>query len=467
MTQRDTITSELEKFMKEQGYTFQYFSKITGINVGTLSALVNGNRSIAMGQLDKITAGMGLPEDAFFDLYIEECFLHSPPNWRRLKPFLYRSAELNRIDCIERVIDLTMDTLAYIPQLFETAEDFFRLGYAAASIVLYRTIAESEKYQHSERLALCQYRIFLISIGDDHAQNLRAAAQFECYIDRLDEAIELDAIKDLADVYLSLRDWERLDKLAHKMTIKAQAHYHFTHHSSKNNSLTLKTKRPLFLYIIYGYLLRSVVCEEQGDYQQALNYTSLYSDLDWVEDTSEEAMEIVAQYKELALANTYLYQLMIGRLEILPSYLAYMGTQQDEVLPALSKIIQAARQYDYDIKPILEAFHPHIIHLDLQQMITGISNKQARAEVNQYTYFLTELASFYLDKDMYNEGIKSVLDGLTLAVQLNSEAEILKCVGLFEKYRYTASQEAQHQYHSLISEMGNHHSNKDYASITN
>ncbi|MNJ43300.1 hypothetical protein D3C77_383010 [compost metagenome] len=330
--------------------------------------------------------------------------------------------------------------------------------------MLYRTIAESEKYQHSERLALCQYRIFLISIGDDQNQNLRAAAQFECYIDRLDEAIELDAIKDLADVYLSLRDWNRLDLLADKMTIKAQAHYHFTHHSSKKNSLTLKTKRPLFLYIIYGYLLRSVVCEEREDYQQALYYVSLYSDLDWVDDTSEEALKIIAQYKELALTNTYLYQLMMGNLEVLPLYLACIATQEDEVLPALSKIIHASKRYDFEIEPILESFHNYVMHLDLQQMISGTTSKQVRAD--RYAYFLTELASFYFDKGMYNEGIKSILDGLTVAIQISSESEVIKCVGLFEKYRHTASSDAQHRYQNLISEICHHYENKEYVSVS-
>ncbi|WP_181586708.1 helix-turn-helix transcriptional regulator [Paenibacillus taichungensis] len=38
--------------MKEHKYKLQQFSEVTGVNVGTLSAIIKGNRSISMNQLD-------------------------------------------------------------------------------------------------------------------------------------------------------------------------------------------------------------------------------------------------------------------------------------------------------------------------------------------------------------------------------------------------------------------------------
>lgn len=441
--------------MKEHGYTFQYFSKLTKINVGTLSALVNGNRSLAMGQLDKITAGMGLPPDAFFDAYIEDFFLHSPPNWRRLKPFLYRCAELNRIDCIERVIGLTMDTLAYIPQLFETAEDFFTLNYYESSRILYKVIAESEKYQRSERLALCQYRLFLLSIGEDYTENVRAAAIFENYIDSLNEEIELDAIKDLATTYTRLKDWNRLNHLAEKLTIKAQAYYQYMHHSSKKSSFILKTKQPLFSYILEGYYLRAKVCGHQRNYEMALYYTTLYGNLEWVEDHSEENQAWITYYKERATIETFQYKLMMGKIEVIPTYLDYISNKETEILPALVVIVQAANQYNFEIEPIIHRYQSYLLSLDVSQASLD----------DAYIAFFIELASFYVEKGSYAEGIKCILDALTLAIRFSHAEEIIKCVTFFEKHRHLSSQIEQNRYLHLICAVFSHHESKPVVSV--
>jgi hypothetical protein len=54
-----------------------------------------------------------------------------------------------------------MDNLMYSTYLFNVAEDFFKDGKHAAATILYESVAVSEKSQHSERLAFCQYRLFM------------------------------------------------------------------------------------------------------------------------------------------------------------------------------------------------------------------------------------------------------------------------------------------------------------------
>lgn len=69
-----TIRTQLEEYLKSNRMTLNQFSGKTQINSGTLSGIINGHRPIAMQQLDRITAGMGLPEGFFYEAYIEECF---------------------------------------------------------------------------------------------------------------------------------------------------------------------------------------------------------------------------------------------------------------------------------------------------------------------------------------------------------------------------------------------------------
>lgn len=450
MIHTTTIRSELETHLKKTGLTINQFAELSKINSGTLSTIIKGVRPIAMQQLDRIVAAMGFPEGSFYELYLEECFSY-PLNWRRMKPFLYRCAELDKLELIQKVVRYMTDNLAYVPLLFDTAEVLLNQGRYSAAAIIYESVAESEKYQHSERLALCHYRLFTISIGHDQEKNLRAATKFEEFVERLDEVDQLDALKDLANIYSSLRQWEKVEELAEEMGRKATIQYTYKYEQAKRYDLQKEPKRPLFLYIIYSYLLRSGVCDERGDYEQALRYVSLYSELNWVQEDSEEAQRIIKQYKMWAKANTYLYQLMSGKVEVLPDYVAYIESKEDEILPALTKILQAANQYHFNVDHILQRFQSKISSYTEIKGQSETYNQQVG--VDRYTHFLNELASYYLCRQRHEDGLIYLLACLAVAVDIHKDDAILKCVQSFEQFRHVASVDVQDRYNILISEV--------------
>lgn len=225
-----------------------------------------------MAQLDLITQGMKLEEGYFYEVYGAECFVESAPHWRRLEPFLQRCAELDKLECIQKVIQQVTDDRSYISELFEMAEGMLERGQTKAARMLYECVAECEKYQHSERLALCQYRIFTLSLGQDQHENLRAAVHFEPYINRLDEERQLDAIKDLANTYLALRYWDKVFTLAEDLEQKTKILQSYT--KKKTDKSDRITAYPLFVYRAYSNLLKSSACERQGRYRKLYNIQS-------------------------------------------------------------------------------------------------------------------------------------------------------------------------------------------------
>jgi hypothetical protein len=54
------------------------FGAVAGLNPGTVSGIVMGNRSIAVHQLDCITKAMDKPEDYFYNRYVQEYMLDAP-----------------------------------------------------------------------------------------------------------------------------------------------------------------------------------------------------------------------------------------------------------------------------------------------------------------------------------------------------------------------------------------------------
>lgn len=442
------IRDQLADYLTQHGLSINQFAISSGINSGTLSRIINGHQPIAMSHLELITAGMGLSEDFFYSLYVEECFYYSAPTWRRLRPFIVKCAELGRTDCIERLVENLLDNLTYVPMLFEVAEGLFQQSHWPAAALLYENVSASEKYQYSERLATCQYRLFQIALGDDQSTNLRAATLFESYIPRLDEADQLDALRNLMDVYFSLQLWSKVNELALELLRIATIRYDLYCHS-RNKDAVKSGERPLCFYILYAHLMRSNAYGECGDYKAALDLVPLYLDVNWIHEVSEEAKRTVAQFQEWGKANTYLYRLLDGQIEVLADYVNYISTQQGEIFVALFYIVKSANLYNWNVDSILERFSsymPYRIHLTE----FGVYNQQIKAD--QHTRFLVELGVYCL-RNKRSEGIRYILEALESSAKLNNESFIFKCVDLFEQNRHIAGEDEQMQYKILIREV--------------
>lgn len=440
-----TIRSQLEVYLRNESVTLNQFSELTQINSGTLSGIINGHRHIAMQHLDRITSGMGLPEGFFYELYIDECFFQAAPDWRRLGPFLQRCAELNKLDCIAQAVRLLMENLFYIPLLFNLAEQFFHEGKWKAAALLYESIAESERKQHSERLALCQYRLFTLGLSKDQNRNLLLASQFEYFADRLDEPYQLDALNDLINVFASLRRWDKVKELAEKLKIKATIHYELN--GSKKSA---EIKKQIIFYVMYPYLALGVAHFNLEDYENALYYVSLYTDCSWVKNPTEDEIAVIQQFQEWAEGNRYMYQLMSGKVEILPEYLEYISIRKNEVFPALCKIVTAANRFDINIDFVLEQYESYLTYQEQRSRIGKISEQYTD---DRYVSLLAGLGVYFLNKNDFGRGLGYVLDSLAFVIEIRNGYGMLKCVGLFEQYRNFATEAASGRYKNLIGEV--------------
>lgn len=459
MHHKTTIQAELAAFLRNEGMTINQFAGVSGVNSGTLSSIINGNRPIAMQQLDRITSGMGLAEGAFYELYIDECVIHSTPDWRRLGPFLHRCAELNKLECIRQVVHIIMDNITYAPVLFDTAEQFYGQGNYQAAALLYEGVADSEKYQHSERLALCQYRLFTIRVGQNREADFRAATRFEYFVERLDESDQLGALQQLADVYLSLQYWDKVWLLAEELYRKTAIQYEIKHHKVRKQKELKEPPKPLCFYILYAYWLQSVVCDGRGEYERALHYVTLYSEMDWVVEDSEEVRLIKEHFSRLAIVNTYLFRLMCGDLEVLHNYVEYIGTGGIGLLPGMLKTVQAANRFHWNVDELIGRFLPQVV-----QEWSAPGHGKAGADLpDKYTELLYELAGYYLRAGEQEQGFRYLFQSLEASAELGSETCVIRCVRLFEQYRPQASAAEQEDYKQLINKVQTTHASRHIA----
>jgi transcriptional regulator with XRE-family HTH domain len=449
-----TIRAEIEKYLKRKGMSKTEFGHITGLNPGTMSGIVTGNRSISVNQLDRITVGMELPQGYFYNRYIEECLADSAPNFRKIRPLLYRCAKLDRLDCVERVVHLLLENaIYYLPFLFEVAEDLFKDGHHEAAALLYKNVAESEKNQHSERFAICQYRLFKISVGKDQTINLKAAILFEPYVERLDEVDQLDGLKDLANIYRSLGYWDKVYEFAQEMGRKGKIQYHMNRNPErKEQEPQKKPSRPLFVYIAYSDLLCAGVCEAREDYEQALQYTYAYADLSWVTETDADTKHWVNLFQHWAEGNTYVNKLLSGDTSVLEDYVEYIAATSDnaegEKITKLLNVMIAANRYHIDVDDVLSRFEVDINSLAQLPASTDMYTQQVLPEY--FAYFGYELAHYYLHRGYYDDGFKCLMYAMVNYHILNNETYFINCMGLFVHFRAYVAPETKAECLNLI-----------------
>lgn len=442
-----SILSELNLFMKRNELSVSQLAKKLDFNVGTVSYILSGTRKLTIDQLDSITEVLGYPRGHFYTNYIREYLDGNRSDWRRIRPLLLNCAELDQLDCIQDVVNLLLDHLIYAGPLFDMAEELFQAGNYKAAEILYENVADSERKQHSERLAMCQYRLFKIRVGKDQMLNFKTVCQFEPYVDRLDEVFQIEALKDLANVYRSLQQWDNVETFTREMEIKAKIIYF---HEPRAEKLLMeyqnKLGRPMFVYIAYANLLYACVAEGRGDYELALKYTYEYADLSWVRESDNDAEHWKHLFAEWAQANTYANRIMSGDFSVLWDYVNYMETRPEEFPTALLNMLFAANRYHFDLDSVLLKFDSEI------KAYVPITNHLYRSELvfDDFAKFLYELTLYYLRTNNFENGFTSLLQGLDFSSKINKEQHILKYIGLFEEFRNQASSEIHLSYNHLI-----------------
>ncbi|AKG37813.1 hypothetical protein VK70_16540 [Paenibacillus durus ATCC 35681] len=440
----------METYIREQGLTMQSFAEQAGVNRGTLSAIINRNppRKISVRELDLITKGMGLPEGELYSLYAEECFIQAVPHWRRLKPFLLRCAETGKLDCIGKVLEMLLDNLSHIGEIFATAEQMYEQGYRDASKLLYRCVIESEKYNNSERLAISHYRMFQIAIGKDMEANLRAALQFEPYRKSLPLELLLDSLVELLKIYFFIHNWNHIVKVSDELIEQSQAVFgERKRRKSNSNSLradTVRLRRSLIHYYGQGYLCKATALQKMGDLEEARIEIARYADLSWLEPANTEEEQEVQKYASWAKANLYTLDILAGRKDTLKEYVEFLRNNPEEILSGLATIIQSANKYDFSIDDILWKFFDEI---------SGFESYNDSVSMERRLRLAIQMSIYYFRRGKFSEGIESCLKALDLAVTTNNQTVFAEAVTLFEAYRAYTGPPHEEVFKTVIEQM--------------
>ncbi|MBP2001680.1 transcriptional regulator with XRE-family HTH domain [Paenibacillus shirakamiensis] len=448
MDSMNSIRSEIEDHLASNGYTLTTFGHLSGMNRGTLSAILHASppKPIAIRQLDVITEALGYPEGWFYHLYLSECFANEKVSRRRLESYLIRSAELNKLDCIKAAISRLVDNPKHIHIIFDIGEKLYALGHITESALFHEAAAELEKYNHSERLAISQYRLFMAHQGPHVEENWKAVIRFESFRLRLPENYQLDALLRLAIVCFALSKWKEVEKYADELRMLAQAIYREQLKRLKQNRPfeILHTERHFVVYYGQGYLLKAGALGKQGYYEDGKKFVLGYADLGWFHELDEVGTSEVKKFSLWAKANLYTFDMMMGKYDILMDYTDFLDEHPQELLPALVTIVECANKYDFQIDWVLEKYAEQITRFDTSGNIINYG---------LFYSYCYQIAIYHLNQLEYIKGISFTLQALNLAITIRSDKDFIQCVTLFEAYRPHSTEVLRNEYHSLMNQM--------------
>lgn len=238
-------------------------------------------------------------------------------------------------------------------------------------------------------------------------------------------------------------DWIEADRVANHMYAMADSLY--------NNQLIqahvfpglqLPLRRSLVFYIGYSYLAKSIVYQKQGRYDAAREYIDKYANLDGFVGQDQDGRQEAQRFKYFAKANTYAIDLLSGKLEVLDEYHDFIKSNEEEILPGLITILEAANLNKWNIDPLLDSYIPEELETFASYEDTG--NRM------YYIKLLQQLSFYNLNQQRYPDTINYIIDYLSIAVKMNVDREFFTTIAVYEVLRAFASTEQQSMYENLL-----------------
>jgi len=202
-------------------------------------------------------------------------------------------------------------------------------------------------------------------------------------------------------------------------------------------------KRPLIFYFGYGFLAKSIVFQKYGLFDLAREYIAKYADLgSWYENPTDEDIEIIERFKGFAKANGYAVDLLSGKQEILNEYIDFIQENEEETLPGLITIFEAANLNKW----IVDEYYYNSIpeQLDTFSELEDLGNRV------YYVKLLNQLAIYNFNQRRYDVAINYILDYLEIGVTMDLDRGIITTIGMFENIRRIATKDQIVKYQTIL-----------------
>ncbi|MFB5268195.1 DNA-binding protein [Paenibacillus enshidis] len=434
-----SLITEIEAELKRQDLTLNDLAQRSGINRGIITSAFTSipPKSLSIKQLDLISLTLQKPEGWLYELYTIVCFDEGRVHWKKLKAFLLRCVELDRNEIIQEVLSRLMESAVHVQDIFDLAETLYADGKKKAAIPFYECVCAHEIKQHSERLAISQYKLFRARLGVELSHNLESALRYYPFRNRLPDHFMLDGLLQLANVFFTLHRWDEVFKICDEMKKIVLVHM-----KSKES---LNTERHLVVYYAQSFMLKGNALEWMERYEEAFEFIAGYEDLHWFPDLDDLGAREVSRFQMFAKGNRLNLLVLLGHQNILLDYIDFLNEHPDEWLPGLLTIMTAANRHKMNVDHILPQFQERIHGLRSGASLHH-TYYQSSSYIRRASLLFFELGVYEFDQQRFGDGIEWILEAFEKSIASNNKDLSMKSAAYMEIFRKEASAKQQEAY---------------------
>ncbi|GAB6989979.1 type 2 periplasmic-binding domain-containing protein [Paenibacillus pini] len=259
----------------------------------------------------------------------------------------------------------------------------------------------------------------------------------------IEDPVEVDSLVNMLKMAFSFDNWTKVLSLSKNLHILAsQIHNEHIQHELFGTPISKKKmNRSIVFYFGYSYLMKGVAHQKLKQYPEAMKCVNYYSDLSWINDSSEIGLKTVNDFKLYAKANSLTLELLNGNIDFLAEYIHLLKTNQQETLPGLLTLLESALNNNFNIDNELNLFLDHI-------KVDGLY--EDRISSIYYIHLIQMLAIYEFKNDRYIEAIDYALQLLTYSDHVGDDSTFKKSIALFESFRPYASRAQLDGYMTIL-----------------
>lgn len=252
------------------------------------------------------------------------------------------------------------------------------------------------------------------------------------------DGVNADSLIDMIKMSFSWENWLAIIEISDKLLEVAA----ITYNSIQLNLSKKPLKRSITYYFGYSQCMKGIALQKLGKHLEARKCISQYSDLSWIKGLDEEGLSEVDYYKNIAIANSYVIDLLEGQVDVLPDYVEFIrNNDKEELLAGLLTVLESSIKYNYSVDWVLEEF---------KGQVEELSSTEKREDVRYYVDYIY-LHAIYLYKMKRNvDSINLILDIFILSGKLDDRTGFRKTVAFYEVIRSHASSSQQEKHLEIM-----------------
>ena len=251
------------------------------------------------------------------------------------------------------------------------------------------------------------------------------------------ESVEIDTLVNMVKMAYAFENWDKVLTLADQLLVKAKdcqcrqfpktrAHRHFAY------------------YYGYSHMMKGLAYQKLKEYSLSAQCVTAYSDLNWLNDSSEECMKVIEDFKLFAKGNALTLEVLTGNRAKYDEYVHFINDHPEEALSGMITILESAVFYSYNVDDNISK---------LLRLLPNPTYGEDRVTEAKYLSVYYMLALYNYKNKNFSQALDNTIHTLVESDKMCNDKYFKKAVALFEVLKTRATVSQLNEYSNILNKI--------------